>query len=74
MNNLKNFVTRWKKSIGSMSVMGDMILTLEISLATDEELNNAKHQVTKSRMSEEMKIRAMEFIQTNRDKPMSPRP
>ena len=63
---LKNFVTRFKKTKTTLSAMGDMMLWLDVQAANIEELSFAIDQVTKSRMSPELKSEALAFIEKHR--------
>ena len=62
---LSNFVPRFKKTQTTMSCMGDMMLDLDLGLATEDELRDAVAQVHKSKMPEHMKAKALALI----DKP-----
>lgn len=64
--NPKTFVKRWKAAKSGFGVMGSMILNLDMQAASPEVRILLIAEVTKSRMSDDMKARAMRDIEAGR--------
>lgn len=59
---LKNIVPRFKKTLQSFGVMGDFMLSMDIECSTLEELAQARDLIARSRMSDDLKRRANEYL------------